>query len=411
MTTVAIAAAEPPGRVHPVALRLNALIDEVAGMFPERRAALHAMACATLAREHFFMLGSPGTGKSALARTFFGAIDGARYFEQILSKNRPGEAILGPYDFKKMTEDKELVRNTVGYLPTAEFALLDEIGKMSPTTGHDLLAIINERLLHNGSQVERVPLSTLGASSNELPTADDNDDAAALWDRLLVRIVVVPIHETSNWISMLQGNITRPTNVIWWPELRDVIANVVPFVPISATVYTRLVLLKKAMLAKDLMVSDRRWRQSIKLIQAHAFLSGRSLAAVDDVQVLRHSLWEDPSQIEEVERLTIGFANSFAQKALDILRKADQIAEEVRGSKDLSSHRRSARARDLAGQLKACKAEVSILLGEASLQGGNTTKIAEVRDRIDAVLASVYTDLMGLDMDLLKRLGGLDPLT
>src|SRR5437879_876766 len=90
---------------HPVATQLLLLIDEVSEMFPERRKVIEAVVLAILAKQHFFALGPPGTGKSLLFRTLFSAFTTARYFEALLSKSRPSEAILGPPSLRRLREE------------------------------------------------------------------------------------------------------------------------------------------------------------------------------------------------------------------------------------------------------------------------------------------------------------------
>jgi MoxR-like ATPase len=395
--------------LHPVAARLHALRDELAVQFPERRKVIEAILLAILSKNHFYLLGFPGTAKSLLTRNVFGAIVGATFFEALLSKNRPGEALLGPYSLQQLREQDRLWRKIQGYLPDVNFALLDELGKMSPTTGHDILAILNERRLHqvdldNGRSWIDVPLYTAGAASNEIPTDDDNSDAAALWDRILVRIPVEYVQETSNWLAMLDAEITPATNTVQWVDLKDVIDTVVPAIVVPMNVKERLVVLKEAMRSHDLTTSDRRWRQCMDLIRASAFMGGRTEATVEDVQVLRHALWDDPSDISMVERLTIGVSDPIAREALDQLDQAEQIAAEVRSAKDIAETKKNALATELSGRLNVVAEAVKAIVAKAEANGSSTAKPVEVLERVQAIQTSIYVDLMNMDMDLLKLL-------
>ena len=161
---------------------LHAIQSELNSSFFERTAVIEGMLLAVLAKEHCFILGPPGTAKSALTRAFFDRFTGGQYFEAILSKTRPAEAILGPFDIPELRDHGHLFRKINNFLPTANFAMLDEVGKMSPTLGHDLLAVVLERRLHQvngGRSWVDVPLYTFIGGSNELPT-EESDDASAL---------------------------------------------------------------------------------------------------------------------------------------------------------------------------------------------------------------------------------------
>jgi MoxR-like ATPase len=50
-------------------------------------------------------------------------------------------------------------------------------------------------------------------------------------------------------------------------------------------------------------ISMRRENELRLLIAAHAVIEGRSTAAIDDLAILRHALWERPEQIETVRRV------------------------------------------------------------------------------------------------------------
>jgi MoxR-like ATPase len=401
-----------PAGLHPVAASLARIEGELSSYFKERRTCIEAVGLALLTAEHAFILGPPGTAKSFLIRAFFGRFPDAAYFEQLLSKTMPPEAVLGPYDIPELREHGHLHRKYQGFLPTAKLAMLDEIGKMSPTLGHNLLAVLNERLLHQvngGRSAIELPLSTVVGGSNELPT-QESDDAAAMWDRMLIRIVVGYIQETGNFIAVLTGPKNVPAGTtIAWADMQDVIDNVVPAVTLPNDVMEVVAKLREQLKGAEISPSDRRWKQSMKLLQASAFMAGRSEATTDDIQVLRHSLWEIPTQIAQVERMTLSVSNPIAEKALGILEKAQEVAQEVRNSKGLALDKRAAIGTELHGRLKSCSEDLGRVRQEALSAGASVTKLDasvtkldEVSAQISGIKASILQDLMGLDLASLK---------
>lgn len=390
---------------HPVAVSMAAIQSELSVFFKERNSAISAIALALLTAEHCFVLGEPGTAKSFLTRCFFERFPDAEYFEALLSKTLPQEAVLGPYDIPQLRDHGHLHRKYNGFLPTANLAMLDEIGKMSPTLGHSLLAVLNERLLHQvngGRSTIKLPLSTVVGGSNELPTAE-SDDASAMWDRMLIRVVVHPMRETGNFIAVLTGPKSPPPGTtIAWADMQHVIDTVIPAVSLPTDVMEVVAQLREKLRAADIAPSDRRWKQSMKVLQASAFMDGRIEASTDDVEMLRYTLWETPQQIPQVERLTLSVSNPIAEKALAMLERAEEIATEVRDAKALADDRKLPLGVELNGRLKSVTADLGRLRNEALSAGASVTKIDEVTTRVAGIRSAVVEDLMGLDIGTLR---------
>jgi len=281
----------------------HAMRDELRCEFLERNDAIDAMLLALLTKEHCHLDGDPGTGKSMLVRAVARRINDARYFEQVLSRTRPDAAILGPYDINALRERSEFRRKDAGYLTTCDIGYLDEIFKMSPTLGHDLLAVLNERLKHEvdeqGLTRHPVPLWTTFTSSNEIPHESDEQ---ALWDRILLRVRVEPIKEPANVHALLTqdmepGRHLKTTLVMGGVRMAHEEAMSV-IIPVEVTDLVQE--LRRDLREQGITVSDRRWRASVKVVRAQAWLSGRETACAADLAPLRHVLWSSPEEAKPV---------------------------------------------------------------------------------------------------------------
>lgn len=307
--------------LHPVAAKLGQIRTELNEIFLERENVVLCMLLAVLSKEHMYVLGLPGTSKSLLITTFWDCITGsARKFECALSKTRPVEAVLGPLDIKQFREEGHYFIKREGFLSAVELAFVDEVGKMSPILGHDLLALANERKIHevNGGRSSRpAPLYTMFTASNELIT-NESDDAAAFWDRLLIRVMVEYLTDDDNFTKLILGDMTPPTTTIDWDELKDVIDNVVPAITMDPSAVKGMNSLRHEFRRQFLNPSDRRWRQTVKVLKAHAFLNGRSVVLEDDLAVLQFMLWDTPEQIDKVSRLCMIAANPHVEALLQI---------------------------------------------------------------------------------------------
>lgn len=68
------------------AARLRKICDEVSDRFYERADVVRTLVVALLAGQHSLVLGPPGTAKSEIARELTGRVEGAAYWEILLSK-------------------------------------------------------------------------------------------------------------------------------------------------------------------------------------------------------------------------------------------------------------------------------------------------------------------------------------
>ncbi len=98
----------------------------------------------------------------------------------------------------------------------------------------------------------------------------------------------------------------------------------VPAVDVPDLIVDAMCTLRAALRRKELIASDRRWRQAVRLLQASAYLDGRAAVGETDLPVLTHVLWDSPAQRPTVEREVLQLVNPDAREALDL---ADAIEE------------------------------------------------------------------------------------
>src|SRR6187431_914159 len=166
--------------------KLRKIREELQQMFLERAELIDGALAALLSAQHVMIVGPPGTAKSMLADELCRRIEGASYFQWLLTKFTTPEELFGAVSLKALEAD-DYRRVTSHKLPEAHIAFLDEVFKASSSILNAILTLINERLFHNGKEITRVPLLTLFGASNELP---EEEELTALYDRFLVRFVV-----------------------------------------------------------------------------------------------------------------------------------------------------------------------------------------------------------------------------
>ncbi len=143
---------------------------------------------ALVCQEHVLLVSPPGCAKSLLLDAVMKWLHGRR-FTILLTKFSVPEEIAGPISVAALKEDRYR-RVTVGKLPEADLAFIDEIWKGSSAILNTLLKILNERVFENDGEVLKVPLKLCLAASNEWPAPDSGKELTALMDRFLVRKTV-----------------------------------------------------------------------------------------------------------------------------------------------------------------------------------------------------------------------------
>lgn len=275
--------------------KLLVIKDSLNEKFLEREKEVEAMLIALLSRQHLLLIGPAGTAKSALIIELAKSVRDANCFQWLLTRFSTPEEVFGPLSLKAL-EQGIYRRNTETKMPEADVVFLDEIFKANSAILNSLLTLINERLFYNGGIPTQVPLISVIGASNEYP--EEGEGLEALFDRFLLRLEVDYIAEENNFLSMLKMD-HRPQTMplIEMEELLQLQLHTGE-IAIPEEVYASLALMRKELSDEGIRPSDRRFKQSLSLLQAKALLCKRQSVQSTDMIILENVLWETVDQKE-----------------------------------------------------------------------------------------------------------------
>jgi len=287
--------------------QLNEVLHHLKNTFVGKDEIIDLMGIALVARENLFMLGPPGTAKSAMVRALAKLLDG-KTFEYLLTRFTEPNELFGPFDIRKLREG-ELLTNTEGMLPEANLIFLDELLNANSAILNSLLTVLNERIFRRGRETKDLPALMIVGASNHLP---QDDALQALFDRFLVRV------RCENVAPDLLSNVLEAG----WkleqktsPNIKGISAEEILMLQ-QRIGSVKLDTIRKPYLAliqqlrnAGVQVSDRRAVKIQRLIAASAILCHREEAIISDTWVMRY-IWDT----EEQEEVIAGIVNSLVEE-------------------------------------------------------------------------------------------------
>ena len=387
--------------------RFKQLLGEMNRGIYEKETEISLSLLAALAGESIILLGPPGVAKSMVARQLKTAFRDAQSFEYLMSRFSTPDEIFGPVSIQKLKTSDTYERAVEGYLPTADVVFLDEIWKAGPAIQNTLLTVINEKIFRNGNREMHLPLKLLVAASNELPAKGEGLEA--LWDRFVIRIESRPIKLEKNFRTMLLEShadfadnadfsdlkITAEEYAEWAEKICKIGVKGEVLDAISAIRKSlRAVNVDEAAERRNIYVSDRRWKNTIRLLRTSAFMQDREEVDICDLLPIYHCLWQEPEERDAIRNIVIrALFSPFADKLVEM---KNALAEDIKYHR---VRRNPEDGRDYEGEIENLSDGLSSL--ERQL-GENLFASADDKAEISAYLRDFYKELAFTRQDTMK---------
>jgi len=374
------------------------IAKEIAGYVLGREQEIEIAMTALLAEQHYAMIGAPGTAKSLMFSCLAQHFSDARYFQVTVDRATPKDDLFGPVSVQGLKED-DLRRNTKNRLPEAHIAFIDEAFKASSATLNALLTILNERLFENGREgLRRVPLQSVFVASNEYPGDDGGDSVAALWDRFLLRSEIGYLNDQDARSMLDIAQEYQPNTLMTLTDLKAAINEAKCEVKL-ADEYKDALIQARRILREDhgVTISDRRLRQSVRLLTAKARLEGRSEVIADDLMILQHSLWNDRDERSAIAAVLMRCVDP-------CLVEINELIEETETHRTVLTHKESTRLEmdEAFAKLDAVSKKITKLKNMANTDIARATATRAI-EKINDLTRSRFAEVFGGDLDFSIR--------
>ena len=411
--------------------RFKLLLQEMNRGIYEKNTEISLSLLAALAGESVILLGPPGVAKSMVARQLKTAFRDAQSFEYLMSRFSTPDEIFGPVSIQKLKTSDTYERAVEGYLPTADVVFLDEIWKAGPAIQNTLLTVINEKIFRNGNREMHLPLKLLVAASNELPAKGEGLEA--LWDRFVIRIESRPIKLEKNFRAMLlesHADFSRSTRVLGHADFVDNAdfsgsmgksgstdfsdlkitaeeyaewAEKICKIGVKEEVLDAISAIRKSLRAvnvdeaaerRNIYVSDRRWKNIVRLLRTSAFMQDREEVDICDLLPIYHCLWQEPEERDAIRSIVIrALFSPFAEKLVEM---KNALAEDIKYHR---VRRNPEDGRDYEGEIETLSDGLTSL--ERQL-GENLFVSSDDKAEISAYLRDFYKELAFTRQDTMK---------
>ena len=284
---------------HAIAARIRtAILEPLKLDFVGKDEVIDLLGVCLVSGENLFLLGPPGTAKSAIVRGLAARLEG-KYFDYLLTRFTEPSELFGPFDIRRLREG-ELLTNTEGMLPEGEIVFLDELLNANSAILNSLLMALNERVFRRGRETRDLGFVLTVGASNRLP---EDEALTALFDRFLLRVQSnnVPDEQLANvlqagWqLQAREQSGQTPERVVSVEEVRELQRHITKVnVEPTRDAYVRLI---HRLRHSGIDISDRRAVRIQRLVAASALMCGRDFTHVSDLWVLRY-IWDTLEQVE-----------------------------------------------------------------------------------------------------------------
>lgn len=281
--------------------KIPLLIEELNQRLIERDELSRLVVLAMLSKNHMFLIGERGVGKSKTVELVNGAIKDSTFWQLQINEDTKLKELYGK---KRSTDDGTVSYTAKRSLLNTHYGVLDEMYKGRGNLLNGLLELLVDASYTSGDGIKRkTPLLAVFGTSNEYPT---ETRMLPFNDRFTVWYEVKRIQEPENRVKYYAGDYLDEPIENQYFSLEDIehISVVKNDITIPETIIALFDEITRALITQKVKTSDRKYGRVLHgMIRVSAYLNNRSSVDISDVFLLLHTAWHDDVEKEKVKRV------------------------------------------------------------------------------------------------------------
>jgi MoxR-like ATPase len=157
--------------------------------------------------------------------------------------------------------------------------------------------------------------------------------------------------------------------------------------------------LRSELKKKGIVLSDRRYKQSISLLRSKAYLSGRDEVIESDLNILENVLWRDPGEVGEIKAVIYQLLQGYRDALRELLIQAKELLSYSKREWENEELEINANI-EAQTKLRHILAKLDLMLDECRERGKSTDEITRVRTEIEQIQRETLDKLISFNEEM-----------
>lgn len=370
----------------------------------QRDREVDALILALIAQAHILFLGEPGIAKTLVVERLMTRIEGLVYESEGMGPFTSPEDVFGDRSILALKQDERRFITT-GMLPEAHVYVFDEWTRAGKAVIQQLLRAWNERTFKQAGVTTKMPLMTGVFLCNFLIDLKDQQQMAAAYDRIPIRLVSEPVLDAEGLRALDSVDLVDSPPALLTLEQVKAAQAAAKLVTIPDAVTDARIEIFGKLCRAGLRPSTRRYRESLAVLRAAAFLDGCTEATTEHLDALIPVFVQDPENDRRtVEKIVWEVASPGMKEVSELIDRLADVVTEVEGCLAAKTAGTSDANADIETSAISARRKITQYAKKVKrLQGQG--------DRTDTALADVWRRLQVLHDRIMVEALEMSPIT